>query len=62
MAMFIAIYGINNIGKTTQVQLLKENYIKQKKKTRRLKNKNRNIKEKHYRKKKHSIKEKIKKI
>ena len=29
MAMFIAIYGINNIGKTTQVQLLKENYIKQ---------------------------------
>lgn len=27
--MFVAIYGINNIGKTTQVQLLKENYIKQ---------------------------------
>ena len=29
MAMFIAIYGINNIGKTTQVQLLKEHLTKQ---------------------------------
>lgn len=27
--MFVAIYGINNIGKTTQVGLLKENFIKQ---------------------------------
>jgi len=30
--MFVAIYGINNIGKTTQVQLLKDNLTKQGKK------------------------------